>query len=75
MYPEGSPSSCLIAVSVVMLQSTLAQTLQQTKAQLEACREAKHRLEMDWSDKYTAQGLGTVQYTLHYIYIVIIIIT
>ena len=41
-----------------MLQSTLAQTLQQTKAQLEACREAKHRLEMDWSDKYTAQGLG-----------------
>ena len=67
MYAKGSPSSCLIAVSVVMLQSTLAQTLQQTKAQLEACREAKHRLEMDWSDKYTAQGLGTVQYSTPYI--------
>ena len=56
--------------TVVLLQSTLAQTLQQTKAQLEACREAKHRLEMDWSDKYTAQGLGTVQCALHNINIV-----
>ena len=45
-------------ITLLLLQSTLAQTLQQTKAQLEACREAKHRLEMDWSDKYTAQGLG-----------------
>ena len=40
------------------MQSTLAGTLQQTKDQLQACREAKHRLEMDWSDKYSAQNLG-----------------
>ena len=40
------------------VQSTLAKTLQQTKDQLQACREAKHRLEMDWSDKYSAQNLG-----------------
>ena len=40
------------------VQTTLSKTLQQTKDQLEACKEAKHRLEMDWSDKYTAQGLG-----------------
>ena len=40
------------------VQDTLARTLQQTKDQLQACREAKHRLEMDWSDKYSAQNLG-----------------
>jgi len=41
------------------VQTTLSKTLQQTKDQLEACKEAKHRLEMDWSDKYTAQGLDS----------------
>ena len=40
------------------LQDTLSSTLQQTKDQL----EAKHRLEMDWSDKYSAQNLGTTLY-------------
>ena len=40
------------------VQGTLAGTLQQTKDQLQACREAKHRLEMDWSDKYSAQNIG-----------------
>ena len=40
------------------VQGTLAGTLPQTKDQLTACREAKHRLEMDWSDKYSAQAIG-----------------
>ena len=44
------------------MQDTLSRTLQQTKDQLEACKEAKHRLEMDWSDKYSAQHLGTTLY-------------
>ena len=43
---------------ISQVQTTLTKTLQQTRDQMEACREAKHRLEMDWSDKYTAQGLG-----------------
>ena len=43
---------------ISQVQSTLSKTLQQTRDQMEACKEAKHRLEMDWSDKYTAQGLG-----------------
>ena len=43
---------------ISQVQSTLTKTLQQTRDQIEACKEAKHRLEMDWSDKYTAQGLG-----------------
>ena len=43
---------------ISQVQSTLSRTLQQTRDQIEACKEAKHRLEMDWSDKYTAQGLG-----------------
>ena len=42
------------------VQDTLARTLQQTRDQLAACREAKHRMEMDWSDKYSAQALGIV---------------
>ena len=42
------------------MKDTLARTLQQTKDQLEACKEAKHRLEMDWSDKYSAQNLGII---------------
>ena len=46
------------------LQDTLSRTLQQTKDQLEACKEAKHRLEMDWSDKYSAQNLGTMLYSV-----------
>jgi len=44
---------------IATVQDTLARTLQQTKEQLEACREAKHRLEMDWSDKYSAQHLDS----------------
>ena len=43
---------------ISQVQSTLAKTLQQTRDQMEACKEAKHRLEMDWSDKYSAQHLG-----------------
>ena len=43
---------------ISQVQTTLTKTLQQTRDQMEACKEAKHRLEMDWSDKYTAQGLG-----------------
>ena len=50
---------CLKEIELISsVQTTLSKTLQQTKDQLEACKEAKHRLEMDWSDKYTAQGLG-----------------
>ena len=49
-----------------MYKDPLARTLQQTKEQLEACREAKHRLEMDWSDKYSAQHLGILS-TLKYL--------
>ena len=47
-----------MSMSYVQVQTTLTKTLQQTRDQMEACKEAKHRLEMDWSDKYTAQGLG-----------------
>ena len=43
---------------------TLSRTLQQTKDQLEACKEAQHRLEMDWSDKCSAQNLGTTSYSV-----------
>ena len=46
----------------IALQDTLSYTLQQTKDQLEACKEDKHRLEMDWSDKYSAQHLGITLY-------------
>ena len=49
---------------IATVQGTLAGTLQQTKDQLQACREAKHRLEMDWSDKYSAQNIGNSQLTL-----------
>ena len=41
-------------------QETLSRTLQQTKDQL----EAKHRLEMDWSDKYSSQHLGITLYSV-----------
>ena len=51
---------------IYMYKDTLARTLQQTKEQLEACREAKHRLEMDWSDKYSAQHLGTYPSLKHF---------
>jgi len=44
---------------ISQVQTTLTKTLQQTRDQMEACKEAKHRLEMDWSDKYTAQGLDS----------------
>ena len=47
------------------VQDTLARTLQQTKDQMQACREAKHRLEMDWSDKYSAQNLGGSHHISH----------
>ena len=47
-----------MSMSYDQVQTTLTKTLQQTRDQMEACKEAKHRLEMDWSDKYTAQGLG-----------------
>jgi len=44
---------------ISQVQDTLTRTLQQTKDQLAACKEAKHRLEMDWSDKYSAQNLDS----------------
>ncbi len=56
---------------ISQVQSTLSKTLQQTKDQMEACKEAKHRLEMDWSDKYTAQGLG--QFTVPYLNILCVV--
>ena len=56
---DGAEKELLKEIELIStVQGTLAGTLQQTKDQLTACREAKHRLEMDWSDKYTAQGLG-----------------
>ena len=56
---------------ISQVQSTLSKTLQQTRDQMEACKEAKHRLEMDWSDKYTAQGLG--QFTVPYLNILCVV--
>ncbi|XP_023335348.1 tektin-4 [Eurytemora carolleeae] len=44
---------------IAQVQEILVKTLQQTKDQLDSCREAKHRLEMDWSDKYSAQNLDS----------------
>ena len=43
---------------ISQVQSTLAKTLQRTLDQMEACKKAKHHLEIDWSDMYIAQGLG-----------------
>ena len=36
---------------ISQVKDTLIDTLNQAKAQLVNSREAKHRLEMDWSDK------------------------
>ena len=46
--------------SILYYYPLLYYTFFYNKDELEACREAKHRLEMDWSDKYSAQHLGKV---------------
>ena len=41
------------------VRDVLQETLKNSQDQLEALREAKHRLEMDWSDKVSAHQLDS----------------